>query len=72
MASLSRSHCGCSDAAPVWASRLAFRPRISSSNEKCLAVNEINTDIRLAQQELGGKERVRGREEVGEIGSLVR
>lgn len=32
-----------------------------SSNEKCLTVNEINTDIRLAQQELEGKERARGK-----------
>ncbi len=36
-----------------------------SSNEECLAVNEINTDIRLAQQELSGTERARGRREVG-------
>jgi len=33
-----------------------------SSNEKCLAVNEINTDIRLAQQELRGTKRARRKE----------
>ena len=39
-----------------------------SSNEKCLTVNETNTDIRLAQQELRGKERVREREEKKSVG----
>lgn len=42
-----------------------------SSNEKCLGVNEINTDIRLAQQELGGATRARGKREcwlAGETG----
>lgn len=39
-----------------------------SSNEKCLAVNEINTDIRLAQRELRGKERVTERKRSGLAG----
>lgn len=39
-----------------------------SSNEKCLAVNEINTDIRLAQRELRGKERVREKKRSGLAG----
>lgn len=39
-----------------------------SSNEKCLTVNEINTDIRLAQWELRGKERVREKKRSGLAG----
>lgn len=39
-----------------------------SSNEKCLTVNEINTDIRLAQRELRGKERVREKKRSGLAG----
>lgn len=39
-----------------------------SSNEKCLAVNEINTDIKSAQQELQGKKRSQRKREVGERG----
>lgn len=57
MASLSRFHCGSECLALLSARPAGYHSghvSACSSNEKCLAVNEINTDIRLAQQELRG------------------
>lgn len=68
MAFLSRFHSGSDAARHFWpGQRVTIQATLSacSSNEKCFAVNEINTDIRLAQQELRGKERARGKKEMG-------